>query len=345
MTKHRVFLSHTPDMLANYYGPRAVAALERIAEVAVNPTGGHLDADALARHAAGCAIIVSDRMTPGPAGFFDQAPESLVAFLRCAVDIRNIDVEAASRRGILVTRATPGFAASVSELGIAMMIDLARGVSEAAGIYRAGGAPVPRMGRQLQGSTVGIIGYGVIAQHLARLAAALGMTVLACDPYKTIAAPHVTQASFETLLSEADFVVCLAVATQETENLMNAAAFAHMRPHAYFINLARGNLVDEQALLAALDAKRIAGAAMDVGRAPDQMPSPELARRPDVIAVPHIGGLTPSAVEHQAFDTVEQVRAILAGRTPENAVNLDAAVRFAHFREGLAVDNPPNELP
>jgi D-3-phosphoglycerate dehydrogenase / 2-oxoglutarate reductase len=342
MTRHRVFLSHTPDMLANYYGPRAVAALEQIADVVLNPDSEHLGADALARSAEGCTIIVSDRMTPGPAGFFDQAPGSVVAFLRCAVDIRNVDVEAASRRGILVTRATPGFAASVSELGIAMMVDLARGISQAVGTYRAGNSPVPRMGRQLQGSTVGVIGYGVIAQHFARLASALGMTVLACDPYKTITEAHVRQVPFETLLGEADFVVCLAVATEETENLMNAAAFARMRPHAYFINLSRGNLVDEQALAAALDTKRIAGAAMDVGRAPDQMPSPELAARPDVIAVPHIGGLTPSAVEHQAFDTVEQVRAILSGLVPPNAVNLDAATRFAAFRQSLGIDSPPS---
>lgn len=342
MTPHRIFLSHTPDMLANYYGPRAVAALRAIAEVVINPTPDHLDADALARHAEGCTVIVSDRMTPGSAAFFDQAPDSLVAFLRCAVDIRNIDVDAASRRGILVTRATPGFAAAVAELGIGMIIDLARGVSAAVGHYRAGEAPPARMGRQLQGSAVGIIGYGVIGQYLAGLAKAFGMRVLACDPYKTIEDPAMRQLSFEALLAEADVVVCLAVATPETETLMNAQAFARMRPHAVFVNLSRGNLVDEAALIAALDSGQIAGAAMDVGRAPDQMPSPELARRADVIATPHIGGLTPGAVEHQAFDTVEQVRAILGGRTPLNAVNLDAATRFARLRQSLGSDKPPS---
>ena len=342
MTRTRVFLSHTPNMLANYYGPRAVAALEEIAEVVFNPTDEHLDAHGLAVHAAGCAVIISDRMTPGPASFFDQAPDSLIAFLRCAVDIRNVDVEAASRHGILVTRATPGFATSVAELGIGMMIDLARGVSSAVGAYRGGRPPVARMGQQLQGSSIGIIGFGVIGQHLARLATAFGMSVLAYDPHKTIAESGVTQASFESLLGEADFVVCVAVATQETENLMNAAAFARMRPHAYFINLSRGNLVDEAALAAALDARQIAGAAMDVGRALDQMPSPELARRSDVIATPHVGGLTPAAIEHQAFDTVGQVRAILAGAAPPHAVNLETATRFARFRQSLGSDNPPS---
>jgi D-3-phosphoglycerate dehydrogenase len=136
----------------------------------------------------------------------------------------------------------------------------------------------------------------------------------------------------ETLLEHSDFVVCLAVATDATENLMNADAFARMRRDAFFINLSRGNLVDEAALTAALDAKRIAGAAMDVGRAEDQLPTLELARHDGVIATPHTGGLTPAAIEHQAFDTVEQVRAILTGQTPRGAVNLDTATRLKRLR-------------
>jgi len=92
--------------------------------------------------------------------------------------------------------------------------------------------------------------------------------------------------------------------------------------------------VDEAALAEALDAGRIAGAAMDVGRAPDQMPTPELAGRPDIVATPHIGGLTPAAVEHQAFDTVGQVRALLAGLTPPGAVNFADASRLARLRAG-----------
>jgi D-3-phosphoglycerate dehydrogenase len=326
MTRLRVFLTHSPAMLANYYGPRAIAALREMADVVINPTGEVLDAEGLIVHAAGCDIVVSDRATPGFAAFFEQAPD-LAAFLRCAVDIRNVDVEAASRHGILVTHATPGFVASVAELGIGMMIDLARDLSASVGVYRSGQVPVARMGRQLQGSSVGLIGYGVIAQHIAKLAKAFGMTILASDPYKQIADPGVKQVSLEALLGESDFVICLAVATDATENLMNAKAFAQMRPDAFFINLSRGNLVDEAALIAALDAKQIAGAAMDVGRAADQLPSPELARHARVIATPHTGGLTPAAIEHQAFDTVGQVRAILAGQNPPGAVNLDAATR------------------
>jgi D-3-phosphoglycerate dehydrogenase len=96
-----------------------------------------------------------------------------------------------------------------------------------------------------------------------------------------------------------------------------------MRPHAFFINLSRGNLVDEAALLAALRENRIAGAAIDVGRARDQMPTAELAKLQNVIATPHIGGLTPPAIESQSLETVRQVEAIIGGKAPPGAVNAD----------------------
>lgn len=327
----RVFLTHTPEMLRDYYGSRAVAALDEIAEVRLNPTGRVLDALALAEQASRCEIIVSDRQTAAQAAFFDAAPD-LVAFLRCAVDIRNIDAEAASRNGILVTRATPGFQTSVAEMALGFMIDLARHITSSTLAYQEGREPEARMGRQLKGSTLGLIGYGAIAQELAPVAMALGMRVLVSDPYKRVAERGLTQLDLDTLLAEADFVVCLALATPETENLIGAGAFSRMKPTAFFLNLSRGNLVDEAALEQALDARQIAGAAMDVGRAPDQKPSLHLARRADVIATPHTAGLTPEAIEHQAFDTVEQVRALVQGKVPAGAVNAECAHRLARLR-------------
>ncbi|MEI9804395.1 MAG: hypothetical protein WDN48_07935 [Pseudolabrys sp.] len=108
-----------------------------LGEVRLNDTGKVLDAKALAQAARGCEIIVSDRQTPGPAAFFSLAPD-LVAFLRVAVDIRNIDVEAASRKGILVTHATPGFIRSVAEMAIGFMVDCGRHITDATIDYRAG---------------------------------------------------------------------------------------------------------------------------------------------------------------------------------------------------------------
>ncbi|WP_406856235.1 hydroxyacid dehydrogenase [Alsobacter sp. KACC 23698] len=318
----KILLTHTPQARAQYYGERALAELRRMAEVRLHEGGEPLDPPSLIRAAAGMDLIIADRMTAGPAETFSSLPD-LKAFLRVAVDVRNIDVAAASAAGVLVTRARPGFMAAVSELALGFMVDLSRGVSRAAADYRAGRAPEIRMGRQLAGSTAGLIGYGAIARHLAPILAAIGMSVVVSDPHATVDDPRFEQVGLDDLLRRSDYVICLAVATEETENLIGADALARMRPDAVFINLSRGNLVDETALALALREGRIAGAALDVGRAPDQMPSPEIARLESVVATPHIGGLTPEAIASQAFDTVRQVRAILDGEIPEGAVNAD----------------------
>jgi len=326
----RVYLTHTPETLANYYGDKALAALRSLAEVRLNPGERHLAGRELAEAAAGCEAIICYRQSPGEAETFRHAPD-LVAFLRCAVDIRNIDLAAASAAGILVTRATPGFIPSVAELILGQMVDLARGITAAATGYHQGLAPPARMGRQLAGSTLGIIGYGSIGRYLAPLGLALGMRVLIADPHAVPEDPALAHRPLAALLGESDFVVCLAVANEATENLLDAAAFARMKPGAFFLNPSRGNLVDEAALRAALESGHLAGAAMDVGRAPDQMPSPALAAHPRVIATPHIGGLTPAAIEHQAMDTVAQIRALVEGRLPEHAVNAGQAGRLVRL--------------
>jgi len=174
------------------------------------------------------------------------------------------------------------------------------------------------MGRELKGSTLGVIGYGAIGKEVTSIGRALGMRVLVHDPYQ-----QVDQVPLDTLLRESDYVVPLAVATAETENLMNAEAFFKMKKGACLINVSRGNLVDEAALEAALDSGRLAGCAMDVGRASDQMPTPRLAARPDVIATPHTAGLTMPAIEHQSLETVAQAAEIVKGRVPKGAVNAE----------------------
>ena len=214
-----------------------------------------------------------------------------------------------------------------------MMVDLGRGVSRSVIAYRKDEKPPVAMGRQLKGATLGIIGYGAIGKYLAPLGAALGMQVLIADPHQAVDDPNFRKVELASLLAESDFVVCLAVANAETENLMDAKAFARMKRTAFFINLSRGNLVDEAALARALDEKQLAGAAMDVGRAQDQMPTASLAARHDVIATPHIAGLTPDAIEHQALETVRQVAELVAGRVPEGAVNAASATRLARLKK------------
>lgn len=326
-----ILLTHSPQALANYYGDRALRALRELGEVRLNPGADPTTPEALIRLAQGCRIIVSSRLAAAPAAVFDALPD-LVAFCRVAVDIRNIDVEAASRNGVLVTRATPGFDASVSEWIVGAMIDASRHISRAAAAYWNGQPAPVAMGRELRGATVGIIGHGHIGSYLAGICHALGMRVLVQDPRPQTLADGMQQVDLDTLLAESDYVVCLAPALPETANLMGRDAYARMKRDAIFINASRGELVDEEALRDALDNGTIAGCALDVGRAQDQMPSPWLAAHPRVIATPHVGGLTPQAAEHQAMDSVAQVRAILHGEPPPHAVNLASASRLRSHR-------------
>lgn len=314
----KILLTHSPEALANYYGARALAGLKAVAEVKLNQGKASLEGEALIAAAQDCELIVSYRQSPGPAAVFERLPK-LKAFLRCAIDIRNVDVAAASKAGVLVTQASAGFVTSVSEMVFAFMVDLARGITRSASLYHENKIPQASMGHELKGSTLGVIGYGAIGKEVARLGKAFGMKVLVNDPY----VKGIEQVPLDELLQQSDFIVPLAVATAETENLIGKDALAKTKRGAYLINASRGNLVDEAALEAALDSGHLAGCAMDVGRAPDQMPTPRLAARPDVIATPHTAGLTLPAIEHQSLETVAQAAEIVKGRAPKGAVNAE----------------------
>jgi D-3-phosphoglycerate dehydrogenase len=320
----RILLTHSPDTLVNYYGERALAGLQGLGDVILNTNDKPLEGESLVQAAAGCDLVVSYRQSPAPAALFERLPK-LVAFLRCAIDIRNVDVPAASKAGILVTQASAGFVTSVSELVFGVMIDASRNITSAATAFRSGKIPPAAMGRELKGSTLGVIGYGAIGREVVRLGEAFGMKVLINDPYSK----EIQSTELEVLLQQADYVVPLAIATAETENLIGEDQFKAMKKGAIFVNASRGNLVDEAALVRALDSGRLGGCALDVGRAPDQMPTPAIAARADVLATPHTAGLTLPAIEHQSMETVAQAAEILMGRVPKGAVNAEHWTRKA----------------
>jgi D-3-phosphoglycerate dehydrogenase / 2-oxoglutarate reductase len=323
----KILLTHSPEAMALYYGERALAGLQAVGEVKLNKNSLPLEGQDLIAAAQDCELIVSYRQSPAPAELFERLPR-LIAFVRCAIDIRNIDVAAASKAGVLVTQASAGFVTSVAEMVLGFLVDLSRGITRSSIEYRAARVPRAVSGKELKGSTIGVIGYGAIGRELVRLCKALGMRVLVNDPY----VKDIGQTPFDELLKQSDYVVPLAVATAETENLIDAKALAKMKRGAFLINVSRGNLVDEAALEAALDSGKLAGCAMDVGRAPDQMPTPRLAARPDVIATPHAAGLTVPAIEHQSMETVAQAGEIVGGRVPKGAVNAQDWTRKALLR-------------
>jgi D-3-phosphoglycerate dehydrogenase len=288
--KLAVFVTHPAHKLAQYFGSRATQRLQAIADVRFNPEARDLSALELIAAAHDCDALIAYRQTPGPELLFRSLPR-LAAFIRCAVDIRTVDVQAASQHGVLVTQASAGYVASVAEWVLAVMVDLARGTSRYAEAYHRD-RPLVNTLPPFNGSDA------------------------------------LVPTDLPVLLAQSDFVVCLAPANDQTENLMDAQAFASMQPGAFFINASRGELVDEDALLQVLDSGHLGGCALDVGRAPDQMPSLALARHPLVIATPHIGGLTLPAIEHQALETVAQLASLIQGKMPPGAVNAASATRL-----------------
>lgn len=322
----RTFVTHNPEDLDVYFG-RALPELRDVCEVVLNPLDRDLTTDELIQHSAGCQIVVAHRATPGEAELFERNSD-LVAFLRTAVDISTVDVAAASRNGVLVAHADKAFVPSTAEIALALLLDVTRSVSESVVDYRNGVAPAQRPGSQLRGKVAGIIGYGSIARYLAPVLAGLGVDVLIADPYADAAADGFEQVDVPTLLGRSDYVLPLAVSTPETESLIDGAALARMKQGAILVNVSRGELLDEAAVAAALDSGHLGGLAMDVGRAPDQRPSPELAARPGVVATPHLGGLTPENADAQAMHSVEQVRSIAAHELPERSVNPGDAHRL-----------------
>jgi len=309
----RVYLSHSTLAFPGYFGDRALAALHEHAEVVRNLTDRELRDTELAEAAAGCGAIIAYRGSPGTAASFAAAPD-LVAFLRCAVDISTVDVAAASGHGILVTCATPGFVDAVAELGLGMMVDLARGVSRAVQSYRAGTVPEARPGLQLSGATLGLLGYGRIARRLAEIARAMGMRVLAHDPH----VPEAT-ATMAEALGGADIVVCLALSTPETRHLMGARAFAAMRRGALFVNLSRGEVVDEAALTDTLERRAIAGAGLDVYEKEPFVPE-RLRALDNCVLLPHLGSATVETRQAMAQMALDNIIAWDQGRPPPQSV-------------------------
>ncbi|TKT69464.1 NAD(P)-dependent oxidoreductase [Aquamicrobium sp. LC103] len=326
MSSARIFLSHPETARTWWYGKDALASLQELGEVVLNRTDDTLSGINLAKAAAGCRVMILDRATAVSSGVMEALPD-LVAIVRSGVETRHVDVAAASKRGILVTRSNPGYIASTAELILAHMLNCARDIPDYVMAYRSGGVRSPSHGLEMAGSTAGLIGYGRIARHLGRVLDVMGVSVLAYDPYTEVE-PPARSVSLQELLEVSDFVVPILAATGESANLLDEKALGSMKKGAFLINASRGDIVDERALVAALDEGRIRGAGLDVGWGPDQTPSPALATHACVNATPHIGNLTTQAAARHPADTVAQTAQILAGRIPFGALNPDHAHRL-----------------
>ena len=244
---------------------------------------------------------------------------------RAGVGVDNVDVDAATRRGIVVANAAESTVDSAAEHAIALLFALARNVPQAHAALTAGTWDRERFtGIELAGKTLGVLGLGRIGREVARRALGLGMRVVAYDPF--VAADRFRElgvepaASLEDVYAQADVVTLHLPLNDDTRGLLDAEAISRMRDGVRIVNAARGGLIDEDALVAAIESGKVAGAALDVfAEEPYRGP---LLGRPQVVVTPHLAGSTTEAQDRAGVVIAEQVAAALDGEVVRTAVNI-----------------------
>ncbi len=253
-----------------------------------------------------------------------QAGKRLKVVGRAGIGVDNVDVAAATELGILVVNAPTANLMSATEHTFALLLSLARRVPEADASMRAGEWNRKLTGIELQGKTLGIIGFGRIGQRVADRARGFEMKIVAYDPFLDAAAARrleVELLPLEELLSRSDMVTLHVPMTDQTRNLLNRETMAKMKKGALIVNCARGGVVDEEALLESLEAGHLGGAALDVF-AEEPPKDLRLVRHKKVVSTPHLGAQTREAQERISVETAQMVLAALSGSLAVAAVNL-----------------------
>jgi len=308
-----------------------VLVREPISDAGVDLLRSRFDVDVDAESAldeiiGGYEAIVIRSATKLTAEVIERAPR-LKVIGRAGVGVDNVDVEAATRRGIIVANAPESTVVSAAEHTIGLLVALARNIPQAHAALKQGRWERSSYGgTELAGKTLGVLGFGRIGQQVARRALGLGMRIVAYDPY--VAAERFRELGTERVetpedvYATADFVTLHLPLTAETRGSVGAAAFDAMRPGVRVVNAARGELLDEGALLEALRSGRVAGAALDVFSSEPY--SGPLLEHDNVVVTPHLAASTGEAQDRAGLIVAEQVAAALDGGVVTNAVNIPA---------------------
>lgn len=256
-----------------------------------------------------------------------EAAPALRVVGRAGVGVDNVDVEAATQRGVVVMNTPGGNTVSTAELAFAMILSLARKVPQAYASMAAGKWDRKQFhGAELMGKTLGILGLGRIGGEVARRALAFGMRVVAYDPFLTEARARELgielAADLDHVYADADFITVHMPATDQTRGMLNTAAFAKMKPKVCIVNCARGEIVVEADLIAALDSGKVAAAALDVFTAEPLPAEHPFRKHPGITLTPHLGASTAEAQEKCGIEVAEVITAYLLTGEVRNAVNL-----------------------
>jgi len=313
-------------LISDNLSPRGVAELRRHEPFQVDQRVG-LAPDELKRVIGGYHALIVRSETRVTADIIGAAHD-LKVIGRAGTGVDNIDVEAATLRGIVVMNAAGGNSVTTAEHTIALLMSLARKIPQATATLKAGKWDKKRfMGTELCGKTLGIIGLGNIGKIVASRATGLSLKVIAYDPFlsKEMASKvGVEVVTLDELCARADFVTVHTPLTDETRGIIGEAAFAKMRDGVRVINCARGGLVDEDALYHAIKSGRVAGAALDVFVEEPPPKDHPLLSLEDVITTPHLGASTTEAQDQVALTIAEQVAAFLESGAVAGAVNIPA---------------------
>ncbi|HYU15968.1 MAG TPA: phosphoglycerate dehydrogenase [Candidatus Acidoferrum sp.] len=257
-----------------------------------------------------------------------EAGKRLKIIGRAGIGVDNIDVAAASRRGIIVENAPSGNAVTTAEHALCLLLSLARHIPQATATMKAGKWEKNKFsGTEIMGKTLGVIGLGNIGRIAADRARGLKMKVLGYDPFigrEAAARFGVELVDLDELLARADFITIHTPLTNDTRGMIGAAALAKMKRGALLVNAARGGVVDEDALLAALESGQIGGAALDVFVEEPPRAGSALVAHPRLICTPHLGASTDEAQEKVAIEVAEQIAAFAERGEIRNAVNATA---------------------
>ena len=278
----------------------------------------------LAEEIQGADALVVRSATKATAALLERATH-LRVIGRAGSGVDNVDLDAATKKGIVVMNTPGGNAVSVAEHTLGLLLALARRIPEADSLLKQGKWEKKKLtGIELRSKTLGLVGFGNIGREVARLAQALGMTVLVTDPFvssRLAQEQGVMLVSLEELLRESDFLSLHAASTAETHHLLNAKTLALAKPGLRIVNCARGELINEPDLLAALESGQVGAAGLDVFET-EPPKDPRLVNHPHVIATPHIAGSTEEAQEIVGIRIAEQIRDYLLLGVPRNAVNM-----------------------
>ncbi|WP_454655826.1 hydroxyacid dehydrogenase [Bosea beijingensis] len=321
------------DTSARTRGRRVLVTHDRLAENAIELLNAH-DVDVFFSPAYAPSEQVAQRAAELQVdalivrqGRVDEAiiaaSPRLKVIAKHGVGVDNIDLQAAAARDIPVIRAMGSNSRAVAEHTIALALTLLKDIPRLDAAVKAGTWPKPSfIGRDIIGTVIGLVGFGSIGQHVARMAQGLGMTVLLHDPHARAAITQFggdCERDLDSLIAEADIVSLHCPLTNATRDLLDARRFGLMKPNSLVVNTARGALINEAALAAALLEGRIAGAALDSFAVEPPAPDSPLWALPNLIATPHIAGVTAGSAKTMAEIAARHVIAVLDGEEPDAA--------------------------